>query len=153
MDHYYSLQSNHYKNILFSLFSFYFHPIPILFAFLLLFLLTHFLFIISLYFTIIYLLFYYLFSIFTISISQILFNIYLYLSNFIVLVLFIPSHRSPFLITFISAIFQIKEDLGFDPIDLKKTIIDMAYSMIEQGFVKKTPKYLGPPETRSEVPK
>lgn len=45
--------------------------------------------------------------------------------------------------------FQIKEDLGFDPIDVEKTLIDMAYSMIEQGFVKKTPKYLGPPEKRS----
>ncbi|XP_031549442.1 tetraketide alpha-pyrone reductase 1-like [Actinia tenebrosa] len=44
---------------------------------------------------------------------------------------------------------KIKEDLGFDPIDVEKTLIDMAYSMIEQGFVKKTPKYLGPPENRS----
>ncbi|EDO45294.1 predicted protein, partial [Nematostella vectensis] len=36
---------------------------------------------------------------------------------------------------------KIKEDLGFAPRELKDTVIDMAYSMIEQGFVKKTPKY------------
>ncbi|PIK36868.1 hypothetical protein BSL78_26293 [Apostichopus japonicus] len=39
---------------------------------------------------------------------------------------------------------RMKEVLKIDePIDLKTTVIDMAYSMIEGGFVKKTSKYRG----------
>ncbi|KAK3778365.1 hypothetical protein RRG08_060046, partial [Elysia crispata] len=34
--------------------------------------------------------------------------------------------------------------LGMEPIDLKTSIVDMAYSLIENGFVKKTDKYKGP---------
>ncbi len=35
--------------------------------------------------------------------------------------------------------------LGITPIDQKKSMIDMAYSMIESGKVKKTRDYKGPP--------
>jgi hypothetical protein len=37
-----------------------------------------------------------------------------------------------------------KEVLGIEPTDMKETLIDMAYSLIENGFVKKTKKYKGP---------
>jgi len=36
---------------------------------------------------------------------------------------------------------QIKAELGFQPTDVKKTIIDMAYNLIDAGFIMKTPKY------------
>lgn len=36
---------------------------------------------------------------------------------------------------------KIKAELGFQPTDLKTTIIDMAYNLIDSGFIKKTPKY------------
>ena len=35
--------------------------------------------------------------------------------------------------------------LGIEPIPLKKTLIDMGYSVIEHGRVKKTAQYKGPP--------
>ncbi|BFZ14180.1 hypothetical protein BsWGS_17219 [Bradybaena similaris] len=34
--------------------------------------------------------------------------------------------------------------LGINPTDLNKSLIDMGYSMIENGFIKKTSKYRGP---------
>jgi hypothetical protein len=34
-----------------------------------------------------------------------------------------------------------KEVLGITPRDVKETIIDMAYSLIEAGLVKKSKKY------------
>lgn len=37
--------------------------------------------------------------------------------------------------------FKIKADLGYQPTDLKKTVIDMAYNLIDSGFIKKTPQY------------
>lgn len=37
-----------------------------------------------------------------------------------------------------------KEVLGIEPLDAKDTIIEMAYSLIESGFIKKTKKYKGP---------
>ena len=37
--------------------------------------------------------------------------------------------------------------LGIKPRDPKLTIIDMAYSMIENGMVKKSKGYKGPPST------
>ena len=40
--------------------------------------------------------------------------------------------------------FQMKEVLGIEPMDTKETVIDMAYSLIETGFIKKTKKYKGP---------
>ena len=36
---------------------------------------------------------------------------------------------------------KVKEDLDYKPTELKSTIIDMAYSLIDAGFVKKTAKY------------
>ncbi|KAK2573681.1 NADPH-dependent aldehyde reductase ARI1 [Acropora cervicornis] len=36
---------------------------------------------------------------------------------------------------------KIKADLGYQPTDLKKSIIDMAYNLIDSGFIKKTPQY------------
>lgn len=36
---------------------------------------------------------------------------------------------------------KIKADLGFQPTDFKKTVIDMAYNLIDAGFIKKTPQY------------
>ena len=38
--------------------------------------------------------------------------------------------------------FQIQADQGFKPTDLKTTIVEMAYNLIEAGFVKKTQKFL-----------
>ncbi|CAG5128697.1 unnamed protein product, partial [Candidula unifasciata] len=35
--------------------------------------------------------------------------------------------------------------LGIDPVDVNKSLIDMGYSMIENGFVQKSSKYRGPP--------
>jgi len=40
---------------------------------------------------------------------------------------------------------KVRKVLGIKPIDVKKSIIDMGYSVIERGFVKKTAKYKGPP--------
>lgn len=40
---------------------------------------------------------------------------------------------------------KMKNLLKLNPISVDKTIIDMAYSMIESGFVKKTSKYRGIP--------
>ncbi|XP_060599031.1 uncharacterized protein LOC132752687 [Ruditapes philippinarum] len=39
---------------------------------------------------------------------------------------------------------RMKEVLGITPRDVKETIIDMAYSLIEAGLVKKSKKYKGP---------
>lgn len=39
---------------------------------------------------------------------------------------------------------RMKDVLGITPRDLKETIIDMAYSLIEAGLVKKSKKYKGP---------
>ncbi|KAH3878164.1 uncharacterized protein LOC127874026 [Dreissena polymorpha] len=39
---------------------------------------------------------------------------------------------------------RMKEVLGVTPRDLKETILDMAYSLIEAGIVKKSKKYRGP---------
>ncbi|XP_078380812.1 uncharacterized protein LOC144663671 isoform X2 [Oculina patagonica] len=36
---------------------------------------------------------------------------------------------------------KIKAELGFQPTELKITIIDMAYNLIDAGFIKKTDKY------------
>ncbi|XP_023930106.1 NADPH-dependent aldehyde reductase ARI1-like isoform X2 [Lingula anatina] len=38
---------------------------------------------------------------------------------------------------------RMKEVLGIEPLELKDTILDMCYSMIEKGMVKKTKKYRG----------
>ena len=37
-----------------------------------------------------------------------------------------------------------KEVLGIEPLEAKETVIEMAYSLIESGFIKKTKKYKGP---------
>lgn len=37
-----------------------------------------------------------------------------------------------------------KDVLKIEPRDLKTSLIEMAYSMIEAGIVKKSPKYRGP---------
>lgn len=37
--------------------------------------------------------------------------------------------------------FKIKEQLGYKPTELKSSVIDMAYNLIEAGFIKKTPQY------------
>ena len=34
-----------------------------------------------------------------------------------------------------------KSVLGVDPIDVKRTVIEMAYSLIENGLIKRTKKY------------
>lgn len=39
---------------------------------------------------------------------------------------------------------RMKDVLGITPIELKETLIEMAYSLIETGLVKKTKKYKGP---------
>jgi len=36
---------------------------------------------------------------------------------------------------------QIKVELGYQPTDLKKSIIDMAYNLIDSAFIMKTAKY------------
>lgn len=36
---------------------------------------------------------------------------------------------------------KVKEDLDYKPTELKVTIIDMAYSLIDAGFVRKTARY------------
>ncbi len=41
---------------------------------------------------------------------------------------------------------RMKDALGIQPRDGRETVVDMAYSMIEQGFIKKTSKYTGPKE-------
>ena len=38
-------------------------------------------------------------------------------------------------------IFKVKDDLGYKPTELKTTIIDMGYSLIDAGFIRKTAKY------------
>ncbi|XP_050408842.1 uncharacterized protein LOC126823846 isoform X2 [Patella vulgata] len=45
---------------------------------------------------------------------------------------------------------RMKEVLGIQPRDTKEMLIDMAYSLIEGGFVKKTKKYTGPGGAQSE---
>lgn len=40
--------------------------------------------------------------------------------------------------------FQMKEALQITPREIKDTLIDMAYSLIEAGLVKKTKKFKGP---------
>ena len=37
--------------------------------------------------------------------------------------------------------------LGIQPRDPKTTVVDMAYSMIENGMIKKAKGYNGPPPT------
>ncbi|KAL8593570.1 hypothetical protein ACOMHN_024273 [Nucella lapillus] len=39
---------------------------------------------------------------------------------------------------------RMKEVLGIEPMEVKETVIEMAYSLIENGFIKKTKKYRGP---------
>ena len=39
------------------------------------------------------------------------------------------------------SLLKIKTDFGFQPKDLKTTIIDMGYNLIDAGFIKKTAKY------------
>jgi len=36
---------------------------------------------------------------------------------------------------------QIRAELDYQPTDLKKTIIEMAYNLIDSGFIMKTAKY------------
>ena len=36
---------------------------------------------------------------------------------------------------------QVIQDLDFKPRELRNTVIDMAYSLIDAGFIKKTAKY------------
>lgn len=36
---------------------------------------------------------------------------------------------------------KIKAELGYQPRDLKTSIIDMAYNLIDMGFIKKTKEY------------
>nr|KAG5693544.1 hypothetical protein BaRGS_019870 [Batillaria attramentaria] len=45
---------------------------------------------------------------------------------------------------------RFREVLGIQPRDVRDSIIEMAYALIESGFVKKTDKYRGPggPEER-----
>ena len=38
-----------------------------------------------------------------------------------------------------------KNDLKIEPRPLKQTVVDMVYSMIEEGFLKKTHRYKGKP--------
>ena len=47
-------------------------------------------------------------------------------------------------LTMTGLMFQMKEVLGIEPVDVKETVIEMAYSLIEGGFIKKTKKYKGP---------
>ena len=42
---------------------------------------------------------------------------------------------------------RMREVLNIEPRPLKQAVIDMAYSMIEKGMVKKTAKYKGPPSS------
>ncbi|KAL8595902.1 hypothetical protein ACOMHN_018214 [Nucella lapillus] len=39
---------------------------------------------------------------------------------------------------------RMKEVLGIEPTEAKDTVIDMAYSLIDSGFIKKSKKYKGP---------
>ncbi|KAK7090234.1 hypothetical protein V1264_010058 [Littorina saxatilis] len=39
---------------------------------------------------------------------------------------------------------RMKEILKVQPREIRDTVIEMAYGVIEAGFVKKTPKYRGP---------
>ena len=43
-------------------------------------------------------------------------------------------------------VYQMKTVLGVEPRPLPQTILQMCYSLIEQGWVKRTSKYTGPPE-------
>jgi len=36
---------------------------------------------------------------------------------------------------------KIKDHLGYQPTELKSSVIDMAYNLIDAGFIKKTPQY------------
>ena len=46
--------------------------------------------------------------------------------------------------------FQMREVLKIDPIPVKDSFIDMAYSLIDSGFVKKHKNYKGRPTTNSK---
>lgn len=46
---------------------------------------------------------------------------------------------------------RMKEALGITPRDLKETIVDMAYSLIEAGLVKKSKKFKGPGGAQEEA--
>jgi hypothetical protein len=50
------------------------------------------------------------------------------------------SHGLYVLLIFI----QMVKELGITPIEMEKSIIDMAYSLIDHGFVKKTKEYNEP---------
>jgi hypothetical protein len=39
---------------------------------------------------------------------------------------------------------QMKQILGLEPREIRDTIVDMGYALIEGGFVRKTPQYKGP---------
>ena len=45
---------------------------------------------------------------------------------------------------------QMRQVLKIEPREIRDTLVEMAYSLIEAGFVKKTNKYRGPggPEER-----
>jgi len=44
---------------------------------------------------------------------------------------------------------QTKSILEITPRDVRQSIVDMAYSLIERGFVKRTKNYHGPPNDRN----
>ncbi|XP_078666927.1 uncharacterized protein LOC144908861 isoform X4 [Branchiostoma floridae x Branchiostoma belcheri] len=48
---------------------------------------------------------------------------------------------------------RMKDVLGIEERPLNETILDMAYSLVDGGFVKKTSKYKGHPKNRPEEPK
>ena len=43
----------------------------------------------------------------------------------------------------VSAGFQMKTVLGIEGYELQTTILDMCYSMVDNGFIKRKPKYKG----------
>lgn len=53
----------------------------------------------------------------------------------------ISKHFPKIIIIFLFYILQAKRDLQYQPTELKTSIIDMAYNLIDSGFVKMTPKY------------
>ena len=46
---------------------------------------------------------------------------------------------------------RMKTVLGVMPRDIRDTVIDMCYSLIEQGLVVRTPAYKGPPPQAAEI--
>ena len=54
---------------------------------------------------------------------------------------YLPTFYKPMLIDNTSMLKVLK----IDPIPIDKSLIDMAYTMIETGLIKKTPEYRGPP--------